>query len=147
MGRFLELAKKSASLRVTKQELGCDISDISDISPTWTATDWRAFYDERAGIAEYDAGLPRDHAEHVAFEQCVAHWLALNKPPAGEWGFCTCCGQPAQPDAVLTTCVGGSPGLIHHACKVAWGEHRREQAVSALGKLGIAEDEQRAGTH
>ena len=29
----------------------------------WTAQDWRAFYDERAGIAEYDGALERPKAE------------------------------------------------------------------------------------
>jgi hypothetical protein len=35
----------------------------------WTAEDWQVFYDERAGIAEFDAGLPKAHAEHMAYEQ------------------------------------------------------------------------------
>jgi len=25
----------------------------------WSAEDWQAFFDERAGVAEYDGGLPR----------------------------------------------------------------------------------------
>ena len=54
----------------------------------WTAEDWQALYDERAGIAEFDAGLPKAHAEHMAYEQCIAHWLPLNPPVAGESGCC-----------------------------------------------------------
>ena len=26
---------------------------------SWSGEDWRAFFDERAGIAEFDGGLPR----------------------------------------------------------------------------------------
>ena len=26
----------------------------------WSAEDWQAFFDERAGIAEFDGGLPRN---------------------------------------------------------------------------------------
>jgi hypothetical protein len=33
----------------------------------WSGDDWRAFYDERAGIAEFDGGLPWDQAEVSAF--------------------------------------------------------------------------------
>ena len=29
----------------------------------WSGEDWRAFFDERAGIAEFDGGLPRAEAE------------------------------------------------------------------------------------
>jgi len=32
----------------------------------WTAEDWQVFYDERAGIAEFDAGVPREWAEGFA---------------------------------------------------------------------------------
>ena len=38
----------------------------------WSGEDWRAFFDERAGIAEFDGGLPRDQAEARAFEDLVA---------------------------------------------------------------------------
>jgi hypothetical protein len=38
----------------------------------WSAEDWRAFFDERAGIAEFEGGLPRDRAEARAFACCLA---------------------------------------------------------------------------
>ena len=41
----------------------------------WSAEDWRAFFDERAGIAEFDGGLPRAAAEALAFDCCVVEWL------------------------------------------------------------------------
>jgi hypothetical protein len=31
----------------------------------WDAADWQTYYDERAGIAEFDSGLPRPDAEGV----------------------------------------------------------------------------------
>ena len=36
----------------------------------WSEADWKAFYDEQAGIAEFDAGLPRPEAEG----SCPEEW-------------------------------------------------------------------------
>ncbi len=36
------------------------------------AEDWRAFYDERAAILEYDGGLSREQADRLAYEAAVA---------------------------------------------------------------------------
>jgi hypothetical protein len=46
----------------------------------WSGEDWRAFFDERAAIAEFDGGLPREQAEARAFTYCVAEWLNRNPP-------------------------------------------------------------------
>lgn len=44
----------------------------------WSAEDWQAHFDERAGIAEFDGGLPRPEAETRAFAACIAEWLDHN---------------------------------------------------------------------
>jgi hypothetical protein len=36
----------------------------------WSCEDWQVYFDERAGIAEFDGGLPREAAEAQAFECC-----------------------------------------------------------------------------
>jgi hypothetical protein len=41
----------------------------------WSAEDWQAFFDERAGIAEFDGRLPRSEAEARAFACCVRNGL------------------------------------------------------------------------
>ena len=41
----------------------------------WSAEDWQTFFDERAGIAEFDGALPRPQAEERAFTCCVVEWL------------------------------------------------------------------------
>ena len=46
----------------------------------WSAEDWQVFFDERAGIVEFDGGLPRAEAEAQAFACCVVEWL--NRNPA-----------------------------------------------------------------
>lgn len=49
------------------------VAPVSLVSPQnddgWTDEDWQAAYDERAGILEYDEGLPRAEAERLAREQ------------------------------------------------------------------------------
>lgn len=39
---------------------------------TWTADDWRDFYEERAAILEYDGGSPRVAAERMALAETNA---------------------------------------------------------------------------
>jgi hypothetical protein len=41
----------------------------------WSGEDWREFFEERAGIAEFDGGLPRDQAEARAFSFCMGELL------------------------------------------------------------------------
>ena len=43
-----------------------------------SAEDWQVYFDERAGIAEFDGGLPRAEAEARAFECCVVERLNRN---------------------------------------------------------------------
>jgi HsdM N-terminal domain len=58
----------------------------------WSAEDWLAFYDGRAGIAEFNGGLPRAEAEARAFVCCVAEWLN-RKPARSPPGRCLSCGE------------------------------------------------------
>jgi hypothetical protein len=67
----------------------------------WSPEDWQVFFDEPAGIAEFDGGLPRPEAEARAFECCIVEWLNRNfvrSPPA----CCLACGGGDHPhDALL----------------------------------------------
>jgi hypothetical protein len=42
----------------------------------WSAEDWQAFFDERAGIAEFDGGLSRPQAEAHAFAALAMRGIA-----------------------------------------------------------------------
>jgi hypothetical protein len=44
-------------------------------SDGWSAEDWQVFFDERAGIAEFDGSLRRGQAEANAFACCIDEWL------------------------------------------------------------------------
>jgi hypothetical protein len=87
----------------------------------WTAEDWRNFFDERTGIAEFDFGLSRPEVEARVFACCVAEWLNRN-PARSSPGSCLGCVMeklptirccPSAPVPLATpgcTRVAGSPG-------------------------------------
>jgi hypothetical protein len=106
----------------------------------WSAEDWRAYYDERAGIAELDGGLPRADAEARAFAYCISEWLSRN-PVRSPPGKCLSCGQLEQAhDPLLpfgTEACGHA--WLHHTCWSAWHAGRNTEAVGALGVMGIVE--------
>ena len=105
----------------------------------WSADDWRVFFDERAGIAEFDGGLPRDQAEARAFACCVAEWLN-HHPVRSPQGRCLGCGggehahDPLLPFGIHST----GHSWLHSRCWPAWHAGRKAEAVTALATMGIA---------
>jgi hypothetical protein len=106
---------------------------------SWSAEDWRVFFEERAGIAEFDGGLARGQAEVCAFECCVAEWLRRNPvclPP----GRCLDCGggdHAHDPLLPLGTESTGSAWL-HSGWWPAWYADRKGEAIAALAAIGVA---------
>ena len=104
----------------------------------WTADDWRARFDERAGFLEYDGGLLRVQAEVQAFEQCIVEWLNAN-PSFSPAGRCAWCGKAETPSAmVLPFGTGEHHTWLHADCWPCWHQTRRDEAVLALRGMGIA---------
>jgi hypothetical protein len=107
-------------------------------SDGWSGEDWLAFFYERAGIAEFDGGLPRALAEARAFACCVAEWLNRN-PARSTPGRCLVCGEAEHPhDALLP--FGTEPtghAWLHSRCWPAWHVSRKAEAVAALGHMEI----------
>ena len=108
-------------------------------SDGWSGEDWRTFYDERVGIAEFGGGLLRAQAEARPFACCVAEWLNRNlvrSPP----GRCLGCGGGEHAhDALLP--FGTEPtghGWLHSRCWDDWHASRKAEAVAALSTYGIA---------
>ena len=103
----------------------------------WSAEDWQAYFDERAGIAEFDGGLSRAEAEAHAFECCVVEWLNRNS------------GLLARPAAVSDAVkssnthdqllpYGTEPtghAWLHSRCWAAWHANRKADAVAALSLI------------
>ena len=104
----------------------------------WTAEDWRACFDERAGFLEHDGGLLRVAAEVQAFESCLVEWLNRN-PSSSPAGRCAWCGKSETPSViVLPFGAGEHHAWLHADCWPAWRQSRRSEAVLALRGMGIA---------
>ena len=104
----------------------------------WSAEDWQVFFDERAGIGEFDGGLPRDQAEARAFACCAAEWLNRNLVRSLP-GRCLGCGDgnhahdPLLPFGIENT----GHTWLHSRCWPAWVTGREAEAVAALAEMGV----------
>jgi hypothetical protein len=93
----------------------------------WSGEDWRAYFDERAGIAEYDGMLSRQKAEALAFGCCVLKWLELTfRCPEPE--SCSCAG-----DAISDL----SFSIETPRCRREWQEEGWYAALDFLKENGI----------
>jgi hypothetical protein len=106
---------------------------------SWSGEGWRAFFDERAGIAEFDGGLPRQQAKARAFACCVAEWLNRN-PVRSSPDSCLRCGNAEQGHDPLLPFGTETTGhaWLHSQCWSAWSAARQAEAVAALEAMGIA---------
>ena len=99
----------------------------------WTAEDWRAFFDKRAGIAEFDGRQTRAEAEAFAFEFCIVEWLNRH-PEHSDPGRCARCGKPDRDGHAVVPFGTESHGhtWLHPECWNVWQRNRRERAQQAL---------------
>ena len=104
----------------------------------WSADDWQAFFDERAGIIEFDGGLPRAEAEVQALACCVVEWLNQN-PARSMPSRCLGCGNGSWPSNPLLPFGIETHGHVwlHGACWPTWHRARQADAVLALSSIGI----------
>ena len=104
----------------------------------WSGEDWLAYFDERAGIIEFDGGLPSREARARAFDCCVVEWLNRN-PVRSAPGRCLGCGQAELSHDPLLPFGTESSGhaWLHSRCRPAWHASRKAEAVSALEQLGM----------
>ena len=103
----------------------------------WESDDWQAYFDERAGIIEYDGGVSRPEAEVRALDSCIAEWLRRN-PIRASSQRCLGCGGARRGDDTLLVFRGDSAGAwLHVQCWPAWSSHRNAEAHSALAAMGL----------
>jgi hypothetical protein len=107
-------------------------------SNSWSAEDWRSFYDERAAIAEHQGGLARSAAEIQAFDCCVTEWLNRNPVVSTPDRCCWCNGGERQDNVLLPFGVDSvGHAWLHGDCWRQWRNSRESEAVAALAALGI----------
>ena len=107
----------------------------------WTGEDFRDFYEERAGVLEYDGKLSRPEAERQAFEGTLIQWINVTAPPNLDDDHCAQCGAPVGRignDAVPVLAGGGGHVWLHHGCHTAWMARRKREAAETLRAMGIA---------
>ena len=104
----------------------------------WNAEDWQVYFDERAGIAEFDGGLSRAEAEAQAFACCVSEWINRNPQPSSPGRCLACHGGDSTNDPLLPfgTDTHGHAWL-HSRCWKGWHDVRKEAAIAALTVMGI----------
>jgi hypothetical protein len=103
---------------------------------TWTAHEWQAFFDERAGIRQFDGHHSRAQAEQDAFEDCLAQWLALHPPAPGEASAgCFACGKGARDPDLVPHLTHGGHFWLHQLC---WHAYRASSHSAALAGLRSA---------
>jgi hypothetical protein len=71
--RLAEGVENSTPLRASPFKV-----ENSTLKPGSDPADWQAYFDERAGIREFDGEMPRDNAEAVALQDTIA---VLGPPP------------------------------------------------------------------
>jgi hypothetical protein len=105
----------------------------------WSAGEWQALFDARAGIAEVNGGLSRARAEGRALEWCLAEWLIRNPAYSSPDG-CFGCDVGEHPhDRLLPVGIGGTGQVwLHSRCQPVWYAGRRAEAIVALAAMGIA---------
>lgn len=104
----------------------------------WTRDDWQTFYDERAGIAEYEQGLSREGAEAVALECCVVEWLNQNPEPS-EPGRCAHCGKAENDGPVILPFGTREHGhtWLHAECWKVWHSKRKQKAREFFKSVAV----------
>jgi hypothetical protein len=112
----------------------------AETGDAWDPDDYRAFYDQVAGMLEFDNRLPHQKAEAFAFECCVTEWLNRNfeeSPP----GRCVHCGGGKRRlDPLLPLGIERTGYIwLHSGCREAWHANRRAKAFAALAEVGITQ--------
>ena len=96
------------------EELRAHKSEILATFGEWDTADWQAFFDERAGIVEFDGDVSRQEAEDHALECCIVEWLNRHREPSDP-SQCAHCRRPD--DLSMSLCLSGpyiTPGFIRN---------------------------------
>src|SRR5215467_7019547 len=93
-------ARRSRRRSITNPTCSMIVALLRPGHDGWSAEDWQAFFDERAGIMEFDGRLSRTEAEAQALACCIVEWLNRNPTPSAP-GRCVWCGQAESRHAAV----------------------------------------------
>jgi hypothetical protein len=127
-----------AQVRASKEEL-LRLLDPANNHCSWDVESWQAYFDERAGVREYDGRHERSEAERLALEDTIAHWLQFNlllaPDPSHACIYCNRAGQPGNPLVAAPTGCGHV--WVHDWCWTSWSKARQHEAYEALLSMGL----------
>jgi hypothetical protein len=112
----------------------------------WLAEDWRLYFEDRAAVAEFDRGLPREQAEAQAFEYCIAEWLDRNPVPSSP-GRCASCGRSETYAPIVPHGIEPEIHWLHRECRSEWKEKRRSQAEESLTRMRVRDPSDGSGDY
>src|SRR5215472_8182280 len=113
----------SAILEVLSQHKAEIVAVLRPGRDGWSAEDWQAFFEKRAGIMEFDGGLSRTEAEAQALACCIVEWLNRNPTPSAP-GRCVWCGQAKA--VILLSCLTGRNPEPTSGCTLNAGQRGRK---------------------
>ena len=122
--------------------LSCNKAEIITLlrpgADGWSAEGWQVFFDERAGIVEFDGGVPRLEAEEQAFACCVVEWMNRNPATSSSDRCVSCDGSESANEPLLPFGADfHGHAWLHSRCWKVWYEARKEEATVALTAMGI----------
>jgi hypothetical protein len=104
----------------------------------WDTRDWRAYFDEQAGIAEHEHGCTRTVADVRAYSACVVAWCQRHPVPENDPAECRHCREDRQYTSIVPVLNGaGGHFWVHVDCLPAHIEVRRQQAIATLRTLSL----------
>jgi hypothetical protein len=104
---------------------------------SWSAEDWRAFFEERCAHREFDGGYDREAAERLAWGELQNRWH-LSHGERVSRDFCAGCRRPIGNGPVIALIDGNR---VHdragHTCFIQHGARWRGAATRALLEMGL----------
>jgi hypothetical protein len=127
-----------AMLKLLSQHKSAIVLWLRQGADGWSAEDWQAYFDERAGIAEFDGGQSREQAEAMAFACCVTEWMNHNLVMSSPGRCLACEGGECQGDPLLPYgTVTQGHAWLHSRCWRDWYDAQKGDAAAALNTMGI----------
>ena len=104
--------------------------------PSWLTEDWLAYFDERAGIAEFDGGFPRIEAGALRLPGLRRPLAVINPPVIDHAQQCLQCELAVECDDKISAAgAAGKRGMLHAKCADKWKVSRVIHARRQLSWL------------